>query len=121
MIDRHRREDEKKEELKQREYNRILNGKLASRKDWLYYHTLPQKLTPIAQNFHDPHVATQKEKNLFLSKDEYTSMYLQLARTLKDDVVFGKPQLKLYFKTIKPEDLNDEFGWVRTKPFKCVY
>jgi hypothetical protein len=42
---------------------------------------------------------------------------------MKDDVVFGKPNFNLYFKTMKPEDLNYEFssgGETATK-FKSIY
>ena len=61
------------------------------------------------------------EKNLFLDKDEFTPAYLLLARQMKDDVVFGKPNFNLYSKPLKPSDINDEFGGVKTKPYKCIY
>lgn len=44
-----------------------------------------------------------------------------MARQMKDDVVFGKPNFNLYFKSMKPKDLNEEFGGTKTKPFKCIY
>jgi hypothetical protein len=78
-------------------------------------------LTPLSLTFKDKHSKSQKEANPFLDKDEYTSTYLQLARQLKDDVVFGKPNFNLYFKAMKPNDLNEEFGGTKTKPFKCIY
>ena len=37
-----------------------------------------------------------------------------------DDAVFGKPEFDLYFKGLKPEHLNVEFGEIKTKPFKCL-
>ena len=40
---------------------------------------------------------------------------------MKDDVVFGKPNFNLYYKGLKPADLNDEFGNVKTKPYKCIF
>jgi len=98
-----------------------LNGKIADRDEWKQYHALPDKLKEVAGKFSDKHSTFKKEKNNFLDKEEYTSQYLQLARTLKDDVVFGKPNLKLYFRTVKPADLNEEFGGIKTKPFKCIY
>ncbi len=56
-----------------------------------------------------------------MDKEEFTPAYLQLARQLKDDVVFGKPNFNLYFKALKPRDLNEEFGGLKTKPFKVIY
>eukprot|EP00350_Pseudokeronopsis_sp_OXSARD2_P007138 CAMPEP_0170549714 /NCGR_PEP_ID=MMETSP0211-20121228/7861_1 /TAXON_ID=311385 /ORGANISM="Pseudokeronopsis sp., Strain OXSARD2" /LENGTH=76 /DNA_ID=CAMNT_0010855899 /DNA_START=2145 /DNA_END=2372 /DNA_ORIENTATION=- len=75
------------------------------KREWISYHTLPDKLIPVAQNFKDTFVTKDKEKNVFLDKEEYTSAYLQLARQMKDDVVFGKPNFNLYFKSMKPQDL----------------
>lgn len=50
-----------------------------------------------------------KFKDANLAKDEWVSAYLELARTVKDDLVVGKPPLVTYFKTIKAEDKNKEF------------
>jgi hypothetical protein len=44
-----------------------------------------------------------------LEKDEWVSAYLELARTVKDDLVVGKPALVTYFKSVKAEDKNKEF------------
>jgi len=43
-----------------------------------------------------------------------------LAQTLKDDAVFGKVEFDLYFKSLKPRDLDVEFGGVTTKKFQCL-
>ena len=75
----------------------------------------------MAGKFRDKNSSKQPEKNPFLDKDEYTTKYLELARQMKDDVVFGKPNFNLYFKSVKPADLNEEFGGTATKPFKCIY
>ena len=40
---------------------------------------------------------------------------------MKDDVVFGKPNFNLYIKGLKPKDINEELGGLKTKPFKCIY
>jgi hypothetical protein len=55
-----------------------------------------------------------------LDKEEYESGYQRLARSLKDDAVFGKPEFDLYYQGLKPESLNVEFGGLKTKPFKCL-
>jgi hypothetical protein len=52
-------------------------------------------------------VAIFKKQNL--DKDEWVSAYLELARTVKDDLVVGKPSLVTYFKTVKAEDKNKDF------------
>ena len=49
-------------------------------------------------------------KHEYLQKDEWCSAYLELARTVKDDVVVGKPPLRTYFKAMKAEDKNNEFS-----------
>ena len=53
-------------------------------------------------------MAIFKKQNL--DKDEWVSAYLELARTVKDDVVIGKPALVTYFKTVKAEDKNKDFS-----------
>ena len=77
-------------------------------------------MTGVSETFKDPYSKAKKEKNPFLDKEEFTPAYLQLARQMKDDVVFGKPNFNLYFKSVKPNDLNEEFGGVKSKPFKCI-
>jgi hypothetical protein len=59
-------------------------------------------------------------KDPFLAKEEYETGYQRIARTLKDDAVFGKPEFDLYYKGVKPEDLDTEFGGLKTKPFHCL-
>ena len=80
VLDRARREEDRALASTQQEYNKLLNGKIASRKDWTQYHKLPDKLTPVSQTFRDPHIKAQKERNPFLDKQEYESPYLQMAR-----------------------------------------
>eukprot|EP00347_Sterkiella_histriomuscorum_P011430 403372486 len=122
VIERHRRNEEQEKQMRKLEYESILKGQpLEKKKAWLLYHSLPDKLTPVSHDFKDKHSKAQKEKNPFLDKEEFTPAYLQLARQLKDDVVFGKPNFNLYYKTMKPSDLNEEFGGTKTKPYKCIY
>ena len=59
------------------------------------------------QHMQGASVAIFKKQNL--AKDEWVSAYLELARTVKDDLVVGKPALVTYFKTVKAEDKNQEF------------
>lgn len=52
----------------------------------------------MSQHFKDKHnllLQGRKEKTPFLSKDQFVPAYLELARTMKDDFVYGKPKLNL--------------------------
>ena len=74
--------------------------------DWYMYHNLPEKLEPIGQSFKDKYNKVsggKTEKSQFLKKDAWIPAYLDLARTMKDDFVYGKPKLDLYFLGMKPE------------------
>jgi hypothetical protein len=55
-----------------------------------------------------------------MPKDDYMTGYQKLAQTLKDDAVFGKPEFDLYYRGVKPSELDVEFGSVRVKPYKCL-
>ena len=80
--------------------------------DWLQYHKLPMRLEPMTQKFNDPHnkANPHSEKTVFLKKDSWTPAYLELARTMKDDFVYGKPKLDLYYRGLKAEQIGVEFG-----------
>jgi len=45
-----------------------------------------------------------------MEKDRWCPAYLELARTMKDDFVYGKPKLDLYYRGLKSEDLSTEFA-----------
>ena len=53
------------------------------------------------------HYARGKKKdagNLALEKEKWESAYTLLARTVKDDLVVGKPKFNAMIKPIKAED-----------------
>lgn len=77
--------------------------------DWFKYHKLPEKLESIDQNL----------ESKFLDKDKWIPAYLELARTMKDDFVYGKPKLDLFHRGVKPEHQNIEFDGTK-KPFKLI-
>ena len=77
--------------------------------DWIKYHDLPGKLQSIDQN----------PETLFLEKDKWTPAYLELARTMKDDFVYGKPKLDLFYLGAKAGDHNTELDGTK-KPFKLI-
>lgn len=56
---------------------------------------------------------------MFLPKDQWTPAYLELARTMKDDFVYGKPKLDLFYLGQKTEAKNTEFDGTK-KPFKLI-
>ncbi len=82
---------------------------------------LPDKLVPISHGLKDRYLkGAKQEKSEFLDKDEYASAYVRLARAMKDDAVFGKPEFDLIYKGLKPHDIDVEFGNVKNKPFRCI-
>jgi hypothetical protein len=91
--------------------------------DWYMYHKLPPKLEPIGQKFGDKwnkiggHI---KDDGLYLKKDAWIPAYLELARTMKDDFVYGKPKLDLYYRGMKTEAKNQEFGNI-PKAFNVIH
>lgn len=106
------------------DYLRQLKGDKAFNPDWIQYHKLPEKLTPISLGFKDRYqkrgVKKLEEPDVFLPKEDYETGYQRIARTLKDDAVFGKPEFDLYYKGTKPGELDTEFGGLKTKPFHCL-
>ena len=77
--------------------------------DWYKYHKLPEKLQAIDQNPESQH----------LDKDKWCPAYLELARTMKDDFVYGKPKLDMFYRGLKPEHLHVEFDGTK-KPFQLI-
>jgi hypothetical protein len=67
----------------------------------------------LADRLHE--FTTGKVHQLF-PKAGYIDPPALLAKQMRDDVVFGKPLFQLYAKTLKPADLNFEFGGIH-KPF----
>jgi hypothetical protein len=91
--------------------------------DWYLYHKLPDKLTPLAQIFGDKYnkaPGAKKEESAFLQKDTWIPAYLELARTMKDDFVYGKPKLDLYYRGMKTEAKGVEFGEIK-KPLNLIH
>jgi tetratricopeptide (TPR) repeat protein len=54
-----------------------------------------------------------------LEKDPWIPAYLELARTMKDDFVYGKPKLDLYYLGLKSEHKDVEFDGTK-KPFQLI-
>ena len=97
--------------------------KAAKPHDWYKYHDLPPKLEPMGQRFGDKFNKIgghKKEKSAFLEKDAWIPAYLELARTMKDDFVYGKPKLDLYYRGMKTETKNQEFGNI-PKPYNVIH
>ena len=114
--------DKEKSKMEQQE---AIDKFLAAGKphDWLQYHKLPSRLEPITSTFPDIHnkvPGSKPENSQFLQKGQWTPAYLELARTMKDDFVYGKPKLDLYFRGLKTEQIGVEFGGT-IKPFKAIH
>ena len=96
--------------------------KEANPEQWKMYHSLPPLKENIAQKIPDKHNKVNgpvKEKSDFLTKDGFVPAYLELARTMKDDFVYGKPNFDLYYIGLKPEQVNVEFGG-KQQPFRVI-
>jgi hypothetical protein len=84
---------------------------------------LPSKLEPVATKFGDKFnkvAGAKKEDSAFLKKDLWIPAYLELARTMKDDFVYGKPKLDLIYRGMKPEQKNTEFGNIQ-KSYNVIH
>lgn len=110
---------------KQKEEEKLAEDKFAAAgkpHDWLKYHDLNHRYIPVSKQFDDKHnkvAGKTKEATEFLSQDQWTPAYLTLARTMKDDFVYGKPKLDLYFRGLKTEQTDVEFGGT-TKPLRVL-
>lgn len=70
------------------------------------------KKVPISQQFDDKHnkvAGPKKDESQFLKQDRWQPAVLELARTMKDDFVYGKPKLDLFYKGLKPEHVMTNF------------
>lgn len=52
---------------------------------------------------------SRPQEKQFIEKDKWVPAYLELARTMKDDFVYGKPKLDLFYLGLKPENVDKEF------------
>lgn len=78
---------------------------------------MPLGHVPIAQAL--PDKFQKKEDSAFLQKDKWESAYTNLSRTINESQVVGKPPIQKYFKTMKPENLQQEFDGTY-KSFKVI-
>ncbi len=54
VLDRQKAQQDKEETMRKQEFEAQLTGKsVQAKKDWKLYHTLPDKLTPVARDFQD--------------------------------------------------------------------
>ena len=79
--------------------------------DWRMFQTsqIPSTRVNIGSKYPDKHNRVngpEQEQSAFLQKDSFVPAYLELARTMKDDFVYGKPKLDLYYIGLKPEQVN---------------
>ena len=52
----------------------------------------------------------KREEKQDLLKEKWESSYTMLARTVKDDLVVGKPKFNAMLKSIKAEDKTKDFA-----------
>ena len=88
----------------------------------MQYFKIPPSTLNISDGFRDTHnkfFGSEQSKSVYLQKDTFVPAYLELARTMKDDFVYGKPKLDLYYLGLKPEQVNQEFGG-KHQPLKVI-
>ena len=81
--------------------------------DFVKYQHMPSNKTDMAGWFNDKHnkiTGSVKEKGQFMDQDKWEPPVLILARTIKDDFVYGKPKLDLRYIGLKPNQPNTQFG-----------
>lgn len=94
----------------QLEYEAAFKGKVGEEKKWTKFYKLPDKL-------HE--VGTAKRHEL-PERSEFVDPITVIAKSLRDDVVYGKPLFQKYARPLKPEDLNIEMGGIH-KLFKVLH
>ena len=87
------------------EAKRIEAETVAAREKWSWSHTLAEKYQPVSSLVPDHYARNQKkEGSQFLDNEKWESSYTLLARTVKDDLVVGKPKFNSFIKPVKAED-----------------
>lgn len=114
------KEQEALEAKQKDEYEKAIQGDRPRPKDltWTKYHHVPEKLKPMATGLKDEYKPKKVKavEDPFLPKDQYgdETPLLVLSRQMRENDVFGKPNLNLYFKPLKArdDDRHFEFGRV---------
>jgi hypothetical protein len=122
------KEREALEAQQKEEYEKALQGDKPRPKDltWTKYHHMPAKLKPMAADLTDEYRPRKVKcvEDPFLLKDQFgdETPLLVMSRQMRENDVFGKPNLQLYFKPVKAadDDLDVEFGRI-TKKYKTLY
>ena len=87
------------------EARRVEAETVAARERWEWSHKLAPKHQPLSSNV--PHLYTKgqkRETTQNLQQEKWESSYTLLARTVKDDLVVGKPKFNAMIKPVKAED-----------------
>lgn len=109
---------------RQEDYEKALQGNKPRIKEltWTQYHHVPHKLKPMSDGLNDEYrpKRVKKVEDPFLAKDEYGAD--KIYRPVKQDYVFGRENMSLYFKPLKArdDDIDQEFGRI-TKKYKTIY
>ena len=78
-----------------------------AREKWQWSHKLAEKYQPVSSKVPDHYAHGKKqEATQDLQKEQWESAYTMLARTVKDDLVVGKPKFNAFIKPVKPEHKN---------------
>jgi hypothetical protein len=127
--DKEQREIERMMESRREEYEKALQGDKPRPKDlnWVKYDHVYKKLNPKEtkpKDYYRPKNVKKEEETPFLTKEQFgdNTPLLIMSRQMRENDVFGKPSMNLYFKPTKArdDDIDVEFGRI-TKKYKTIY
>ena len=84
---------------------------VAAREKWSWSHKLAPKHEPVSSKVPFLYMKKeQREATTNLTPETWESAYTLLARTVKDDLVVGKPKFNAFVKPVKSEDKTKGFA-----------
>jgi len=92
---------------------------VAARDNWEWSHKLAMPHEPLTHKVNHLYMKEKREARQNLDPETWESAYTLLARTVKDDLVVGKPKFNSYIKPMKPEHREMGFSG-QTEPFKAI-
>mmetsp|Transcript_40149 Transcript_40149/g.52616 ORF Transcript_40149/g.52616 Transcript_40149/m.52616 type:complete len:135 (+) Transcript_40149:2267-2671(+) len=93
------------------EARRIEADTVAAREKWEWSHKLAMKHQTVSSKVPHLYMKGQKrEATQNLEEEQWESAYTLLARTIKDDLVVGKPKFNSFVKPMRAEDKEKGFS-----------
>ena len=108
-IERERREKERKEKEEREAYIKVCLGKVPEKLPWHQYCAIVDKQRQMGDGSAYP----------LFKREPYIEPLLSLARQMRYDVIFDKPNFNRYMKPLGPSDVNVEFDGTKSN-FKQI-